>query len=140
MVFSLTSSKENKQKENKEQKYVVDQINQECTPKPSDTDKELFTFFNGVKLIYNVNYITKFRIFDVTYNCVQQFRQHRKAQLFDDDVRASQIMNATNPDEQRRIGLKVTYFNQDTWNNKSNLLMHEGNIHKFMQNNERMDV
>jgi len=45
-------------------------------------------------------------------------------------------MNATNTDEQRRIGLKVTYFNQDTWNNKSNLLMHEGNFHKCMQNNQ----
>jgi len=51
IIFSLTASKENKQEENKEQKYVVDQIDQECTTKPSGTDKELFTFFNGVKSI-----------------------------------------------------------------------------------------
>jgi len=136
IVFSLTPSKEYKQEEKKEQKEIDDQIIKEYTPQPNDTDKEHFTFFNGVKSIYHVNYITNFIISDVTYNSVQQFRQHRKAQLFDDDVRATQILNATNPDEQRGIGLKVTYFNQDTWNNKSNLLMHEGNFHKFMQNNE----
>jgi len=98
---------------------VVDQIDRESTPKPNgDTDKKLFTFFNGLKSIYHVNYITKFIISNVTYNSVQQLRQHRKAQLFDDDVRAVQIMNATNTDEQKKIGLKVTYFNQNTWNNK----------------------
>jgi len=118
------------------QKEIVEPIIQEGTPIPSQTNKELFTFFNGVKSIYHVNYITNFIISDVTYNSVQQFRQHKKAKLFDDNVRASQIMNATNPDEQRRISLKVTYFNQDKWNTQSNLLMHEGNFHKFMQNNK----
>jgi len=60
-----------------------------------------------------VNYIENFTIANVTYNCVQQFRQYSKARLFDDDVRASQIINAFNPDEQRRLGSKVTHFNED---------------------------
>jgi len=96
----------------------VDQIGHEYTTKPSGPDKERFTFFNGVRSIYHVNYIANFKISDITYNSVQQYRQHRKAQLYDDDVRTSQIMNATNPDEQKRIGSKVTHFNQETWNNK----------------------
>jgi len=83
-----------------------------------------------------VNYISNFKIADVTYNIVQQYGQHRKAQLLYDDVKASQIMNATNPDEQRRIGSKVMHFNKDTWNNKTNLIMHEANFNKFMQNSE----
>jgi len=115
IIFSLTPPKENKQ-EKKEQIYILDQIGQEYTNKPSGPDKKLFSFFNGVKSIYHRNYIANFKISDITYNSVQQFRQHRKAQLFDDDVRASQIMNATNPDEQRRIGSKVTNFNKETWN------------------------
>jgi len=59
-----------------------------------------------------------------------------KAQLFDDDVLASQIMNATNPDEQKRLGSKVTHFNKTMWNSKSNILMHMANFNKFVQNND----
>jgi len=44
---------------------------------------------------------------EVTYNCVEQFRQHRKAQLFDDEVRAAQILDATELNEQKRLGLKL---------------------------------
>jgi len=101
IVFDLTSSKESKQERNTEQKDVIHQIDQKGAAKPNVTDKERFTFFNGVKSIYNVNYITNFIISNVTYNSVQQFMRHRKAKLFDDDVRASQIMNATNPDEKK---------------------------------------
>jgi len=65
---------------------------------------------------------------------VEQFKQHRKAQLFDDDFKAAQIMEATEPNEQKRIGLKVKHFNKDAWWNKTNVLMHEANYNKFMQN------
>jgi len=56
---------------------------------PAPPTKEQFTVFNGIKSIYHENYITEFTVAGVTYNCVKQFRQHRKAQLFDDDVRAA---------------------------------------------------
>jgi len=72
-----------------------------------------------------VNYIANFKIANVTYNSVQQYRQYSKAKLFDDDVRESQIMNATNPDEQRRLGSRVKHFNKDVSNNKTNSLMQE---------------
>jgi len=81
-----------------------------------------------------VNNIAHFTIANVTYNCVQQYRQHREAQQFDDDVRVTQIMNATNPDEQRGFGSKVTHFNKITWGNRTKILMHEANFNEFVQN------
>jgi len=69
-----------------------------------------------------------------SYNCVEQFRQHRKALLFDDDVRAAQILDTTEPNEQKRLGLKVKYFVADEWRKMTNVLMHEANDNKFTQN------
>jgi len=39
---------------------------------------ELFTFFNGVSSIYHQEYIAIFTVSGFLYNCVEQFRQHRK--------------------------------------------------------------
>jgi len=103
---------------------------------PKIIKEERFTFFNGVKSIYHINYVANFNIANVTYNSVQQYRQYCKALLFDDDVRASQIMNATNTDEQRRLGSKVKHFDKIIWNDKTNTLMQEANFHKFTQNSE----
>jgi len=95
---------------------------------------ELFTFFNGVNSIYHQEYITIFTVSGFTYNCVEPFRQHRKALLFDDDVRAAQILETTKPNEQTRLGLKVTHFVPKLWSNINNVIMHEANYHKFTQN------
>jgi len=95
---------------------------------------ELFTFFNGVNSIYHQEYIATFTASGFTYNCVEQFRQHRKALLFDDDVRATQILDTTNPNDQKRLGLKVTHFVPKIWSNINNEIMQEANHHKFTQN------
>jgi len=136
IYFTPTPTQEKAQEQEQEQIHVLDLISQEYTTEPKRATKELFTFFNGVKSIYHVNYVANFTIANVTYNSVQQYRQHRKVPLLYDDVRASQIMNATNPDEQKRLDSKVTHFNKDMWNSKTNLLMHEANFNKFVQNNE----
>jgi len=65
---------------------------------------------------------------------VQQYRQHRKAQLFNDDVRAKQILKAVDLFEQNCLGLKVKHFNNSIWSHKTNVLMHKANYNKFMKN------
>jgi len=68
------------------------------------------------------------------YNCVEQFKQHRKALLFDDDIRAAQILDTTEPNEQNRLGLKVKHFYAEEWRKMTNVLMHKANFNKFTQN------
>jgi len=96
--------------------------------------KKQFTFFNGVNSIYHQKYIAIFTASHFRYNCVEQFRQHRKALLFDDDVRAAQILDTTEPNEQKRLGLKVTHFKSTDWKQMTSVIMHEANFHKFTQN------
>jgi len=65
---------------------------------------------------------------------VEQFGQHRKALLFDDDVRAAQILDTTEPNEQKKLGLKVTHFVPKIWSNINNVIIHKANYNKFTQN------
>jgi len=65
---------------------------------------------------------------------VEQFRQHKEALLFDDDVKAAQILETTEPTDQRRLGLKIKHFVAEEWRQMTNVLMHEANYHKFTQN------
>jgi len=83
------------QSSSKEQEHSFDQVGQGYRTKPTPPAKEQFTFFNGVKYIYHQEYIAIFTVSGFSYNCEEQFRQHRKAVLFDDDVRAAQILNTT---------------------------------------------
>jgi len=64
---------------------------------------------------------------------VEQFGQHRKALLFDDDVRAAQILDTTEPNEQKRLEQKVKHFMPEIWNNMTNVIMHEANLNKFIR-------
>jgi len=136
ITFSLKPLKDGQQKYQHEHNYIVDQISPAYVTGQSKPENDRFTFFNGVKFIYHINYIADFIIADVTYNLVQLYRKYSKARLFDDDVRASQIRNATNTDEQRRLGSKITHFNKDVWSDTTDLLMQEANYIIFTQNND----
>jgi len=72
---------------------------------------EKFSFFCGTKFIYHKHYIAPFYVAQVHYNCVEQYRMHKNSQLFNDDVRARQILEAVEPNEQKRLGHLVKHFN-----------------------------
>jgi len=95
IIFSLHPKIKQKWLELGEQQEQIQHLCPQYNAKPKTLKEERFTFFNGVKSIYHINYVANFSIANVTYNSVQQYRQYCKARLFDDDVRASQIMNAT---------------------------------------------
>jgi len=94
----------------KEIKFIPDHYGPKCDAIKRPPAKEQFTFFNEVKSIYHQEYIAIFTVSRFSHNCMEQFRQHRKALLFDDDVRAAQIMDTTEPTDQKRLGLKIKQF------------------------------
>jgi len=108
IIFSLHPKIKQKRLELGEQQEQIQHLCPQYDAKTKTIKEERFTFFNRVKSIYYINYVANFSIANVTYNSVQQYRQYCKARIFDDDVRALQIMNATNTDEQRRLGSKVS--------------------------------
>jgi len=119
-----------KHTQEQEQEVITVQSDTFYTP----PTKEQFTFFNGINSIYHQEYIAIFTVSGFLYNCVEQFRQHRKALLFDDDVRAAQILDTTEPNEQKRLGLKVKHFVAEEWRKMTNTQMHEAYFNKFTQN------
>jgi len=126
--FNLEPIKDRKQEHQPKKDYIVKKIGPAYVTGPNKPENERFTFFNGVESIYHINYIADFKIADVTYNSVQQYRQYSKARPFDDHDRASQIINATNTDEQRKLGSKVRHFNKDVWSDTTDLLMEKGKL------------
>jgi len=88
ITFSLHPKIEQKRQEEEIQKQQLQNLSSQNEIKQKSKGNELFTFFNGVKSIYHINYVANFNIANVTYNSVQQYRQYCKAKLFDDDVRA----------------------------------------------------
>jgi len=136
IISSLHPKIKQQRQEEENEQLQLQQLSPQLELKQKAREAERFTFFNGGKSIYHINFMADFKIANVTYNSVQQYRQFCKAKLFDDDVRASQIMNATKADEQRRLGSHVTHFDKKVWNEKTVPLMQEANFHKFTQNDE----
>jgi len=101
-VQELEQTEQYLQMLSKEQEHSLDLINHKNRNELTPPAKEQFTIFNGVKSIYHQEYIAQFTVSGFSYNCVEQFRQHRKALLFDDDVIAAQILNTTKPVEQKK--------------------------------------
>jgi len=98
------------------------------------SDKEVFSFFCGIKSLYHEPYIAHFNVASVKYNYVEQYAQHRKAQLFCNDVKSIQILHAMESNEQKRDGGAVKHFSHRIWSKNTDKLMYEGNCYKFTQN------
>jgi len=68
------------------------------------------------------------------YNCAEQYMMSQKALLFQDQDTFKKIMSTTNPKEQKALGRSVKNFNSLIWNTYSTMVVYDGNIYKFSQN------
>ena len=57
-----------------------------------------------------------------------------KAELFEDSVRAEQILGTDDPAMQKRLGTLVTPFDQEVWDRWKVSIVYKGNKAKFAQN------
>ena len=72
----------------------------------------------------------------VNYTCAEQFMMASKARLFGDDSALSAILAADDPREQKRIGRQIRYFDHESWQQKCENIVLQGNLAKFSQNDE----
>lgn len=96
------------------------------------TDKYVF-FWNG---IYSQWHKAKMSIDGVDYNSAEQYMMHQKALLFGDTEIAEQIMEESNPREQKRFGRMIKNFDKALWDKNCLSIVYKGNIAKFTQNPE----
>lgn len=60
----------------------------------------------------------------IIYNCSEQYMMHQKALLFEDEVRAKEIMKATHPRDQQAFGRIVGNYDQVIWDqHKYNIVL-----------------
>lgn len=94
------------------------------------TDKHVF-FWNG---IYSQWHKAPMTIDKIEYNSCEQYMMHQKALLFGDEDIAEQIMQETNPKEQKKFGRQIRNFDKSIWDKNCLAIVYEGNLAKFRQN------
>ncbi len=77
-----------------------------------------------------------FSVGEHEFSCMEQFMMYRKAICFEDSITAEQILAATDAAYVKELGRKVSNYNENVWNGLRQLIVYEGLLAKFSQNEE----
>lgn len=77
-----------------------------------------------------------FSVGEHEFSCMEQFMMYRKAICFEDSITAEQILAATDAAYIKELGRKVSNYNENVWNGLRQLIVYEGLLAKFSQNEE----
>ena len=75
-----------------------------------------------------------FVVAGITYKSAEHWMMAEKARLFGDESILEKIIVSNSPSEAKKLGRKVSNFQQDVWEKKRYDIVKEGNLHKFGQN------
>ncbi len=81
-------------------------------------------------------YISPFEKDSVVYNSMEQYMMYQKAILFDDTEIARKILETNNVGKIKALGRAVKDYNDTVWNGLRQLIVFEGLIEKFRQNED----
>ncbi|GGG12067.1 hypothetical protein GCM10011344_10930 [Dokdonia pacifica] len=74
-----------------------------------------------------------FEVNGITYRTAEHWMMAGKARLFNDTVILEKIINASHPNQAKKLGRKVSNFDADIWDAHKYEIVKEGNYHKFSQ-------
>lgn len=81
-------------------------------------------------------YLSKFTIDNVTFSSMEQYMMYRKAVCFHDESVAAQILATEDVAEIKALGRVVSNYDECLWNGIRQIVVYEGLLAKFSQNNE----
>ena len=81
-------------------------------------------------------YPSDFTVNDVRFSSMEQFMMYRKAICFCDDAVATQILSTKDVAEIKSLGRKVSNYDENTWNGIRQIVVYEGLLAKFSQNQD----
>lgn len=81
-------------------------------------------------------YLSDFTVDGTKFSSMEQYMMYRKALCFDDTAAAEQILAADDPSEIKRLGRLVRRYDDNYWNGVRQIIVYEGLIAKFSQNEE----
>lgn len=75
-----------------------------------------------------------FEVDGITYPTAEHFMMAEKARLFHDTETLPKILNASHPNEAKKLGRLVANFNGSIWEQHRFKIVTDGNLAKFAQN------
>lgn len=96
-------------------------------------------FFFGPRGIYGALsqwYPSRFVIDDNRFENAETYMMHQKALLFNDAEVAQEILASQKPAQVKRLGRKITGFDEQTWKDHRTKIVFAGNCAKFAQDDE----
>jgi ribA/ribD-fused uncharacterized protein len=102
---------------------------------PVETPTHIF-FCDPVDSTYGVlssHYLCPIEDEGKVFNSAEQFMMYHKALLFLDTESANKILAATDPEEMKQLGRKISNFKQDLWDKFKAKIVLKGTILKFTQ-------
>lgn len=81
-------------------------------------------------------YLSDFEVNNIKYTSMEQYMMYQKAILFNDNEIAQQILETTNVGKIKAFGRSVKNYDEIIWNGMRQVIVYDGLIEKFSQNNE----
>lgn len=81
-------------------------------------------------------YLSDFVVDDVKYTSMEQYMMYQKAICFEDENIAVQILNTSNVGKIKALGRSVSNYNDSIWNGMRQVIVYNGLIEKFRQNED----
>lgn len=81
-------------------------------------------------------YASDFEVKERKFSSMEQYMMFSKAMLFKDELSAKEIMNTDNVGKIKALGRGVKQYNDIIWNGMRQIIIYEGLLAKFSQNEE----
>lgn len=84
-------------------------------------------------------YLSQFTVGKKTFSSMEQFMMYRKAICFGDEAVATNILSTDDVAEIKTLGRQVANYDEHVWNGIRQILVYEGLLAKFSQNEDLKD-
>ena len=81
-------------------------------------------------------YLSDFEIDGIKYSSMEQYMMYQKSILFHDNEIAEQILSTSNVGKIKALGRSVKNYEDKIWNGVRQIIVFQGLIEKFRQNDE----
>lgn len=81
-------------------------------------------------------YLSEFTVDEIVFTSMEQFMMYKKAVCFNDKEIAKQILETNDVACIKKLGRLVSGYNDSVWNGIRQIVVYEGLIAKFSQNDE----
>ena len=84
-------------------------------------------------------YLSAFSVDGIIFSSMEQYMMYKKAVCFGDDENAAQILETKEVTEIKSLGRKIAGYDDNIWNGVRQIVVYQGLMEKFTQNNELRD-